>query len=320
MKTRIVAAGLIAVAAAGCAEQAAEQPAEAGDTVAEETLSLMQWNDLTSRPLPQPDRTIRTGPGETELVDLWLPEGEGPHPVVVVVHGGCWQKEIADRTLMNYAADALREQGMAVWNVEYRGVDEEGGGYPGTFEDVGRAFDALGEKGEAFGLDTGRVAAWGHSAGGHLALWAAGRHRIPASSPLHAEEPFRVAGVVNSGGLADLEASAPVTAPGCLAEVMDQLTGPASDQRPNVFSDTSPAELLPLGVRQVSVNGAQDRIAPPELGRGYTEKAEAAGDSATFVEVADTGHVELVAPGTRAFEVEAEALKSLLGLEAADRG
>lgn len=308
---------LLVMTLGACAEPAAGRAGGAAMEEREAAMPVMQWGELTSQPLPQPDRTIRTGPGETDRVDLWLPEGAGPHPVVIIVHGGCWQKAIADRTLMNYAANALREEGLAVWNIEYRGVDEDGGGYPGTFEDVGLAFDALGERGPALGLDTRRVAAYGHSAGGHLALWAAGRHRLPASSPLHVDDPFPVAGVLNSGGLADLEASAPVTAPGCLADIMEVLTGPASPERPDVFADTSPAALLPLGVRQISVNGARDRIAPPELGGAWTQNANAAGDAAAFEVVEGAGHVELVAPGTHAFEVETEALKSLLGLSGA---
>jgi acetyl esterase/lipase len=139
---------------------------------------LMTWGDLLGREA----RLAHTEPfsgdeGATDIADLWLPDGAGPHPVVLMVHGGCWQKEIADRTLMNWAAEDLRKQGLAVWNIEYRGVDEEGGGYPGTFlEDVAHAADALRDQAGAYNLDLNRVAAFGHSAGGHLALWLAARH------------------------------------------------------------------------------------------------------------------------------------------------
>lgn len=279
--------------------------------------SLMSWQDLLSRPVPSPDQTVQTGPGATDLVDVWIPQGNGPHPTVIMIHGGCWQKSIADRTLMNYAADALRRDGMAVWNIEYRGVDEEGGGYPGTFLDVARAVDALGELGLALGLRTERVAAYGHSAGGHLALWAASRHRIE-EGPLASEDPFPIAAVLNSGGLADLQASAPVTQAGCLADIMDTLTGAPSAERPDVFADTSPSELLPAGVWAYSVNGAEDRIAPGELGEGYTRKAQAAGDKSDVLIVPATGHVELVSPGTAAFEAETAILKDMVGLPGAD--
>ncbi|MCH2457381.1 MAG: alpha/beta hydrolase [Henriciella sp.] len=280
--------------------------------VAEE--SLLTWSDLLGRPLPQPDVSVTTGPGATDIVDVWIPVGESPFPTVLMIHGGCWQKEIADRTLMNYAADALRDEGMAVWNIEYRGVDEEGGGYPGTFLDVARAVDALKDKGPALGLDTSNVVATGHSAGGHLALWAAARPNIAEQSPLYEDAPFVTEAVMNIGGLADLEASAPVTEAGCLSDIMDLLTGPSSTGRVDAFSDTSPAALLPLGVRQIIVNSARDRIAPPQLGQGYTAKATAAGDDAEYIEVPG-GHVELVAPGTPAFDRQVQILKGLLGLD-----
>ena len=308
----ILATLLIAAACAAPGGSGKPPAAEAGPVMTE---PVMTWPDLLGRPLPAPDQTLRVGPDAANLVDVWLPEGAGPHPTVLMIHGGCWQKAIADRTLMNYAAAALREEGMAVWNIEYRGVDEAGGGYPGTFRDVGLAVDALGAMGPALGFDTSRVVATGHSAGGHLAVWAAARPGLPQKSPLHTADPLPLAAVVNVGGLADLEASAPVTQPGCLADILETLTGAPDGTRSDVFSDTSPAKLLPLGVVQVSVNGSLDRIAPPELGQGWSAKAASAGDTARYVEIPASGHVELVAPGTPAFDRQIEILKELLGVE-----
>lgn len=276
---------------------------------------LMKWDDLTSREKPAPTQSIVWGPGATDVADLWLPEGAGPFPVVLMVHGGCWQKSIADRSLMNWAAEDLRKQGLAVWNIEYRGVDEEGGGYPGTFLDVAHAADALRDQAAAYNLDINRVAAIGHSAGGHLALWIAARHKLPGYSPMRMDNPLKLVGVVNSGGLADLKASRPVTQRSCLSEIYDQLVGPISSTRANVLADTSPAEMLPLKVRQVSVNGHDDGIAPANLGEGYTRRAKAAGDSADVVVVLNTGHVELVSPGTEAWDIEVATLKDMLGVK-----
>ena len=269
----------------------------------------MTWPDLKARPLPQPTQSISLGDHPWSIVDAWLPDGQGPHPTVLMVHGGCWQKAIADRTLMNYAAEDLRRRGLAVWNIEYRGVDEEGGGYPGTYLDVARAADALLDHGPALGLKTDRIIAFGHSAGGHLALWLAARGRLPPTSPLFSTAPLKISGVVNSGGLADLAASKAVTAADCLANIYDALIG---EPRPNALADTSPAEMLPLGVAQVCVNGACDRIAPPALGEAYAAKARAAGDEARVEVVPDQGHVELIAPGTPAFEAQTRHILALL--------
>lgn len=289
-------------------QPATEQPRYAAP------VQIMTWDDLLSRPKVSPSHSIQWGEGATDIADLWLPDGAGPHPVVLMVHGGCWQKAIADRTLMNWAADDLRKRGMAVWNIEYRGVDEPGGGYPGTFTDVARAADALRGQAVAYNLDLNRVAAFGHSAGGHLALWLAGRHRLPPASPTRMDNPLPLVGVVNSGGLADLADSVRVTERSCLADIYEMLVGKISPNRANVLSDTSPAELLPLRVPQVSVNGHRDRIAPPMLGETWARKARAAGDDSTVEVVLDTGHVELVAPGSNAWEIQATVLKRMLGL------
>lgn len=288
-------------------QPAAEQPRYAPPA------EIMTWDDLLSRPRPAPTHTIIWGEGATDVADLWLPDGAGPHAVVLMVHGGCWQKAIADRSLMSWAAEDLRNRGMAVWNIEYRGVDETGGGYPGTFSDVARAADALRAQAATHNLDLGRVAAFGHSAGGHLALWLAGRARLPATSPLRMDAPLPLVGVVNSGGLADLADSVRVTDRSCLADIYNKLVGEISPIRADVLSDTSPAKLLPLRVPQVSVNGHRDRIAPPVLGETWARKARAAGDNASVEVVLDTGHVELIAPGSKAWEVQATALSRMLG-------
>ena len=290
---------------AGCAAQGA--PSQSPLNV-----PLMTWSDLTDRELPQPTSSHAYGDHPSQFSDLWLPDGPGPHPAVLMIHGGCWQKSIADRSLMNYAAEDLRQRGMAVWNVEYRGVDETGGGYPGTYLDVRAAAHHLLEIGPSLNLDIGQIVAFGHSAGGHLAAWTAVQSNIPQGSSIGRDAALPVSTVVISGGLADLEASAPVTLETCLANIIDDLTGPPSADRPDVFSDTSVPELLPTPVALISVNGDQDRIAPPELGQALTEQVIASGADGQFIEVPETGHVELIAPGTAAFEFQANILKFAL--------
>ena len=117
---------------------------------------LMAWPDLLERPRPQPSVSLPYGQDPLQVVDLWLPSGEGPHPTVLMVHGGCWQSEIADRTIMNWIADDLRRRGIAVWNIDYRGVDR-GGGYPGTFLDAAAAADALRTHAGRYRLDLSRL-------------------------------------------------------------------------------------------------------------------------------------------------------------------
>jgi acetyl esterase/lipase len=292
----------LAAALAGCMAsdtKAGAQPARGAD-------GLMVWPDLLERPRPQPDETVRYGADQLQIVDVWLPQGAGPHPVVLMVHGGCWQTEIADRRIMNWIADDLRRRGIAVWNLDYRGVDRDGGGYPGTFLDAAAAADALRDHAARLRLDTSRIVATGHSAGGHLALWLAGRPRLPAGSPLRSADPLPIHAVVSLGGLPDLEEAARPPGSGCGTEVIGRLTGGS-------FADTSVPRLAPLGLPQVLVNGRQDRIIPAAYAEGYARPMRAAGDDVRVRFVDRTGHVELIAPESAAWAAAAEEIEKALG-------
>jgi acetyl esterase/lipase len=267
---------------------------------------LMAWPDLLERPRPAPSETIRYGDDPMQVVDLWLPSGTGPHPTVLMVHGGCWQTEIADRRIMNWTADDLRKRGIAVWNIDYRGVDRDGGGYPGTFMDVALAADALRDHAERYDLRLEPLVAVGHSAGGHLALWLAARPRLPADSLLHMPNPVAIHGVVSLGGLPDLEEAARPPGSGCGTDVIARISG-------GNFAATSVPRLAPLGLRQVLVNGMQDRIIPTRYAEAYAEQMRAAGDNVRIRMIDRTGHVELIAPETAAWAAAVEEIEAALG-------
>ena len=283
----------------------------------------MKWPALLERERPEPSETISYGDQAMQLVDLWLPEGKGPHPTVLMVHGGCWQTEIADRRIMNWIADDLRKRGIAVWNIDYRGVDREGGGYPGTFADVAAAADALRTHAPRYNLDISPLVAVGHSAGGHLALWLAARHSpkarpsnllIPRRSPILSADPIRIAAVISLGGLPDLELAATPPGSGCGTEIIERLVGPPTLSSRNVHADTSVPRLAPLGARQVLINGLQDRIIPTEYAYDYERKMRAAGDDVKARMLDRTGHVELIAPETEAWAAAVEEIEAALGI------
>jgi acetyl esterase/lipase len=254
--------------------------------------------DLTSRPRPTGAIRLAYGPEKAQFVDLWLPAGKGPHQVVVLVHGGCWQSSYG-LDLMDWAADDLRRRGVAVWNIEYRRLGEPGGGYPGTFQDVGKAMDLLGASAGKYGLKLDQVVAIGHSAGGHLALWAAARSRLPNASPLRTADPQRIDAVIAIGGLGDLQS--PSDACGG-ADTVAQLIGPASKARPDPLSDTSPVSLEPFKARQILVHGSLDKIAPTAFGIAYRDKARTRGATVELTVVEGQSHFDLIAPGTLAWE------------------
>lgn len=267
----------------------------------------LTWPDLTSRPRPKADATLAYGADPMQKVDVWVPAGPGPHPVLLMVHGGCWTTSIADRTLMDWIAADLRADGIAVWNIDYRGVDRAGGGYPGTFLDAAAATDLLRREGPSFKLDLSRVVAVGHSAGGHLALWLAARPKLPKGSPLRTADPLPIAHVVSLGGLPDLEATAASPDNGCGVEVVAQLVG-----APSHYADTSVPRLFPLGVPQDLVNGREDRIIPYRMATDYVARAKAAGDAVALHTVPRTGHVELVTPDTAAWAETKRLIKAAL--------
>jgi acetyl esterase/lipase len=128
------------------------------------------------------------GPDASQFGDLRLPHGPGPHPVLLVVHGGFWLSGY-DLTLMDALCDALAASGMGTWNIEYRRVGDEGGGFPGTFLDVAAAADFLPRLASEFALDLARVVTLGHSAGGHIAFWLAARSRITSGELRPAQAP-----------------------------------------------------------------------------------------------------------------------------------
>jgi len=268
----------------------------------------MAWPDLLERPRPRPTATIAYGSEALQIADAWVPAGPGPHPAVIMVHGGCWQTGIADRRIMNWIAQDLRRRGIFVWNIDYRGVDRPGGGYPGTFQDVAAAADALRGQAARYNLDLTRLVATGHSAGGHLALWLAARPRLPAGSPLRSANPIAIHAVVSLGGLPDLEEAAR-SENGCGNEVVGRLTG-------GRYAETSVPRLAPLGVRQVLINGMEDRIIPLFYAEGYAAPMRAAGDDVRVRIIERTGHVELIAPETAAWAAAVEEIERALGVRA----
>jgi acetyl esterase/lipase len=156
---------------------------------------------------------------------------------------------------MRPLAAALTESGLATWNVEYRRLGHAGGGWPGTFRDVARAADTVRTLAKSHPLDLNRVIAIGHSAGAHLSLWLAARHRLAPTSEVYVANPIKLTGVVSLDGPADLKQTIPLQRPVCGSPVITDLIGGSPDQHPGRFHDGSPIELLPTGVRQVFFTG-----------------------------------------------------------------
>lgn len=263
--------------------------------------------DVDALPSKAATARIPYGKDSLQFGDLRLPPGAGPFAVVVMIHGGCWQHGFASLRNTTALADALRDAGVATWNIEYRRVDDPGGGWPGTLQDVGNAVDALRELAQGFPLDLSRVVLSGHSAGAHLALWAAARRRLPAGSPVASRDPLPVRAAVALGGPGDLEDFMTYGQRSC-SQGVDGVFGGSSAAMPDRWRQGSPARLLPLGVRHRLVAGDADHIMPERARNAWIARARAAGDSADLVVVPDAAHFEVIAPTTRAWPLVRDAI------------
>ncbi len=272
---------------------------------------LMTASDVPKLPSVPPAAVVRYGPLPQHVAEVRVPEGKGPFPVIAIIHGGCWGED-ADITYTAPLASALTREGWATWNLEYRGVHQEGGGWPGTFEDVGRGLDAIGGSASRWLLDPSKVVAVGHSAGGHLALWAAARRGYPKGSLFHASRPLPLAGVVSMAGIVDLRAFYEYGRDPC-GDREQRLMGGSPAGQPERYALASPRERLPLGVPQQLLWGAMDRIVPGRLFKDYEQAARRAGDRVESVTIEGIGHHEFGSPESAAYREIVKAIGALLG-------
>jgi acetyl esterase/lipase len=273
----------------------------------------MKLDDYLALRGPAPTAKLAYGPAPSQFAELFVPPGAGPFPVAVLVHGGCWNSKFGGIVQFRNMAGALAARGIAVWNVEYRRIDEPGGGYPGMYLDMHAALDLLKAQAPTHKLDLSRIAAVGHSAGGQLVQWIAGRARIPAGSPLHHANPLRVDRIVSLGGLADLRHEAPLIKSSCDRDIT-QLAGMPSAARPDVLVDTNAADLMPNGSRTWLVTGALDTISPPRVAHDYAARANAAGDKAEVVILPEASHYDEVATTSPAWPQVLGVIEQALGL------
>lgn len=263
----------------------------------------MSWRDIMaklSKSRPKADKIIPYGPDSLQFGELWLPASPGPYPVVLLVHGGCWRADLPGTELLVYAAQALKEEGYAVWSVEYRRVGHAGGGYPGTFLDLAMAADHLTKLAGEHRLDLSRVVASGHSAGGHLALWLALRSNLPSTSGLYVKAPLQIKAVVSLAGIGDLKYFDRAGAPACGEETIDLLINRAVRQETG-FTDTSPVEMGLAPMTFWLINGVYDAAVPPHVALNYLEKIKPQGQAAELVLIQNAGHFEIIVPWTKAW-------------------
>jgi acetyl esterase/lipase len=252
------------------------------DATPTRTSRLRLIRDLLARP-----ERHSYGPTRSQRADLYAPPGGGPHPVVVLLHGGYWRSRYGKSLMRGLAADLAR-RGFAAWNVEYRRVGRHRGGWPMTLDDVGAAIDLLAEIGDGR-LDLDAVDAVGHSAGGQLAVWAAAR-QDPAVQVRRVAVQSAVLDMVKAG------------------EPAHEFLGGTPDEVPDRFAAANPMQLVPLGKPTLVVHGADDETVPLKRSRAYYEAAKAAGDPVELVEPSPGHHRVHIDPRSDAWRVVADWL------------
>ncbi len=243
----------------------------------------MQSDNILEKKPPAPDLRMPYGADPNQFIHVGVPAGPGPHPVVFFIHGGYWRAKY-DLTYAGHLCEALKKAGIASWNVEYRRVGNPGGGWPGTFDDLRNAYRALyvHQNDMLVKLDLKRLCVAGHSAGGQLALCLA------------AHEPA-IRRVLSLAGVLDLHRAWELHLSN--NAVVEFLGGKPADV-PEHYREASPAERPIPNTIQKLVHGTSDDAVPYELSKSYAEQKKKSGENVELITLPQTGHFEIVDPGS----------------------
>jgi acetyl esterase/lipase len=271
-------------------------------------MSLLSTDAYRQLPVAQADARISYGALDVQFGDLYLPAGlndDTLSPCVILVHGGCWQAEYPLDGIAG-AARRLSDEGWIVWSIEYRALGS-GGGWPETFLDVGAAFDFVRDLASEYAIDLDHIAAVGHSAGGHLAAWAAGRHNLDPVSRVYFQDPLPISALLSLAGLVDLDLAITLGLCGDAPERLIHAAKSTQDRK-----DSSVVNLTPLSVPQVHLVGRQDPYVPESYVRAVARDAQEKGEDVQLEVLENCGHFEVAVPTGPAFDSVIAALRRLL--------
>jgi acetyl esterase/lipase len=246
--------------------------------------------DILTKPQPPFDHRVSYGTDPNQFLEVRLPSGKGPHPVLLNIHGGYWRAKY-DLAHTGHLCEAIRLSGVATFNVEYRRVGNPGGGWPGTFSDIRAAYQFVRQASERFHVDPARLVVMGHSAGGQLALCLAAHE-----TSLHR--------VISLAGVVDLKQAFALHLSN---DAVVEFLGGKPDAVPEHYREADPMELSIPVARQWLVHGTDDDTVPPEFSREYVKfktstKNAGKSESAALIEVRHAGHFDLIDPSSEAFK------------------
>jgi acetyl esterase/lipase len=249
---------------------------------------------LTLRP-PPADARISYGSANQQFGDLRLPKTKGLRPVVMNIHGGFWRNKY-DLVHAGHLCAALVAKEVATWNLEYRRVGDDGGGWPGTFRDIMDGYRFIAQIADKYRLDRSHIVIVGHSAGGHLALCLAGHE--PSIKRV-----ISLAGVVDVQRAWDLHLSNNAVA---------ELLGGPPQQVPEHYQEADPMRLAIPNAEQILVHGVVDDVVPVEFSRTYYEHKKQRGENVHLVEIEKAGHFEMIDPRSTAWAKIEEAIMTAI--------
>jgi acetyl esterase/lipase len=261
------------------------------------------FDEILDLSTSEPDEVIAYGrESDQQIAELWLPDSASNVPVVILIHGGCWQSAYNLGHVRPVCA-ALTKLGMAAWSIEYRRIGDPGGGWPGTFADVLSAISALDQL-DRPEIDYDRKILMGHSSGGHLALWAAAA--FDAAHPFQGSHRGPISAVVGLAAISDLESYA-MGVSACELATRELLSGLPAES-PDLYKWASP---LRLGAhpRTVLIHGDADGIVPITQSENFAQQK-----SARLHSLPGVGHFDLIHPGSIAWLVIESELISEINL------
>lgn len=272
--------------------------------------------DILSRPVLRADHRIHYGPGPSQFGDLWLPEQvSGLRPVVVFFHGGWWESGY-DLGYAGYLCAALKREGIATWSVEYRRVGATGGGWPMTFHDAANGADFLVTLAKTYPLDLAHVVSMGHSAGGHLAFWIAGRHHVDPASEIYQPRPqIGLRGAVALAGAIDLRLTLDLAESPLFSHDRGEIyrfMGGSPESMPVRYRAGNPGDLLPLEGHQVLIQGTDDEQIPPPLPGLWAKQARRFGSHPKIEILPRANHFDVVDPLSSAWPTVVAQVKATL--------
>lgn len=245
----------------------------------------MSAEEILSLAPPAPDQRLSYGSDTNQFAELRIPRGQGPHPVLVNIHGGYWRAKY-DLAHAGHLCEALRQAGVAACNLEYRRVGNQGGAWPGTFEDIRSGYRFVQQLAARFSLDLKRLAVMGHSAGGQLALCL-------AAHETSVERVISLAGVVNLQRAFELHLS---------NDAVVEFLGGKPSEVPEHYREADPTALKIPHARQWLIHGATDDVVPPAFSRDYVEVKKKQSETVQLVEVVGADHFDLIDPRSETFK------------------